>query len=269
MNWSKLFFGVGGGICLLLRIYLILTNMDPVTGFYLSGGFAVSFYNTLLTLSLVIIIGYGLFKMKPDDFDVKKPALLTISASLSGLAILLVSGMGFLDFLSDVFRWSNPVNYLLDSKLTVLLQLLRLFIGLSAGAALLSFAITGGRMFRRSGMLITPALWTMIYTIQQFMEYPQVADMSDRVLWVLCLLFFALAMIGQARIIRGVKPEKGSKYLCAYGYACALCGLLLGISQAVTLQKVCTIETMQWLLTTCMALHALAMAMSCRSEVDK
>lgn len=269
MNWSKLFFGIGGGICLLLRIYLILTNMDPTTGFYLSGGFAVSFYNTLLTLSLIIIISYGLFKIKPHDFDVKKPILVTIASSLCGLAILLVSGISFFDFLSHIFRWSDPITYLMNSKLTVLFQLLRLLIGLSAGAALLSFAIRGGRMVRRSGMLITPALWALIYAVDQFMAYPQIADMSDRVLWLLCLLFFSLAMIGQARIIRGIKPEKGSKYLCAYGYACALCGLLLGISQTVTMEKVCTIETMQWILTTCMALHALAMASSCRMEGEK
>ena len=55
MNWSKLFFGVGGGICLLLRIFLIFTNMDPSNGFYLLGGFVLSFYITLLFLSLLII----------------------------------------------------------------------------------------------------------------------------------------------------------------------------------------------------------------------
>ncbi|MGN0664787.1 MAG: hypothetical protein ACI4L5_06890 [Negativibacillus sp.] len=269
MNWSKLFFAVGGLICLALRIFLIFTNVDPNTGFYLSGGFAVSFYNTLLGLSLAIIVGYGLFVMKPKGFRVKHPLLLTLVSAVCGLMVLVISGLDFWSSLSDLFRWSDPLRQILDNKLFVVLQIIRLFIGLSAGAAFLSYAITGGKMFRRSGVLLTPALWTMLYLVEQFMAYPQIADMSDRVLWILTLLFFALAMIGQARIIRNVNPEKGAKYLCAYGYACALCGLILGISQLVTLEKVCTINTIQWVLTTCMALHALVMAESCHIAEEK
>ena len=156
----------------------------------------------------------------------------------------------------------------MNMKMAALVQLLRLFIGLSAGASLLSFAITGGKMFRRSGILIMPAIWTMVYTVEQFMAHPQIADMSDRMLWLLTLLFFSMTMIGQARIIRNVKPEKGAKYICAFGYACALCGLLLGLSQIITMQKVCTIDTLHWVLTTCMGFHGLVMALSCHSKTE-
>lgn len=269
MNWSKLFFGVGGSICLCLRIYLILTCMDPLTGFYSSGSFAVSFYNTLLALSLLIIIGYGLFVMKPSDFQVKKPALLTVVSSLCGLLILMTSAFRFMGSLSELFQWSDPLFHLMNNKLSMLFQLLYLLLGLSAGASLLSFAMTGGKMFRRSGMLITPSLWCMVYTMQQFLTYPQIADMSDRVLWLLSLLFFAMTMVGQARIIRGIQVEKGAKYVCAFGYACALCGLLLGISQIVTMEKVSTLARSQWILTTSMALHALVMAWSCQIQEQK
>ena len=269
MNWSKLFFGVGGGICLLLRIFMIFTNMDPSTGFYLQGGFVLSFYNTLLFLSLLIIIGYGLFVMKPSAFHVNKPALLSFAAAFCGVMILLNSGFGFIDFLSEIFRWNDPVRYITDNVLPVVLQLLRLLIGLSAGASLISYAITGGNMLKRSGFLLTPAIWTMIYTVERFMAYPQVADMSDRVLWLLTLLFFTLTMIGQGRIIRGIKAEKGVKYVCAYGFACAFCGLVLGFSQLVTMQRVSTLDTMEWALTTSMGLHALFMALSCHVSSEK
>ncbi|MBQ9970435.1 MAG: hypothetical protein IJP15_08110 [Oscillospiraceae bacterium] len=269
MNWSKLFFGVGGIICLLLRVFLIFTNIDPTTGFYVHGGFVLSFYSTLLILSLLIIVGYGLFVMKPSAFRVNQPALLSFASAFCGTMILLNSGLGFIDFLSEIFRWSDPMGYVTDNVLLVVLQLLRLLIGLSAGASLISYAITGGNMLRRSGFLLTPAVWTMIYTVERFMAYPQIADMSDRVLWLLTLLFFTLTMIGQARIIRGVKAEKGVKYVCAYGFACAFSGLILGISQLVTMQNVSTLSTMEWVLTTSMGLHALMMALSCHTGEEK
>lgn len=268
MNWSKLFCGIGLVICLALRVFLIFTSVDPITGFYSGGGFAVSFYNTLLLLSLLIIVGYGLFVMKPGEFHVKIPALLTVSSAVCGLMILVISGIEFRTFLQELFYWGNPLLRLMNMKMAALVQLLRLFIGLSAGASLLSFAITGGKMFRRSGILIMPAIWTMVYTVEQFMAHPQIADMSDRMLWLLTLLFFSMTMIGQARIIRNVKPEKGAKYICAFGYACALCGLLLGLSQIITMQKVCTIDTLQWVLTTCMGFHGLVMALSCHSKTE-
>ena len=268
-NWSKYFFVLGAPLCLILRIFLIFTNMNPETGFYLTGGFGVSFYHTLLILCLGIIIFHGLFKMKPRDFSVRKPALLSLASAFCGMMILLTSGFSFLDFLGEMFRWSDPVKHLLGSIPTAVWQLVRLLIGLSAGSNLLSYAIAGGKLFRRSALLMTTSIWTMIYAVEQFMALPQIADMSDRVLWMLTLLFFSLAMIGQARIIRNVKPEKGAKYLCAYGFSCAFCGLVLGISQIVTLQRVCTIDTMQWVLTTSMGLHALVMALSCHCEGDK
>ena len=161
MNWSKLFFGVGGIICLLLRVFLIFTNIDPTTGFYVHGGFVLSFYSTLLILSLLIIVGYGLFVMKPSAFRVNQPALLSFASAFCGTMILLNSGLGFIDFLSEIFRWSDPMGYVTDNVLLVVLQLLRLLIGLSAGASLISYAITGGNMLRRSGFLLTPAVWTM------------------------------------------------------------------------------------------------------------
>lgn len=269
MNWSKFFFGVGGLICLALRIFLVFTNIDPDSGFFISNGIAVSFYNTMLLLALLIIVGYGLFRMKPKDFVVKQPVLLTLASAACGIAILLSTGFTFIDYLKSIFQYSDPLSHLSGNVFAVVLEIVRLFLGLTAGATLLSFAISGGKLFRRSGMLLTPAVWTLIYLIQQFLAYPQIADMSDRVLWMLTLLFFTLAMVGQARIIRNVKPQKGAKYVCAYGYAAALCGLVLGISQLVTMQKVCTIETNQWLLTTAMALHSLAMASSCQIEGEK
>ena len=269
MNWSKLFFAVGGGLCLLLRVFLIFNDMDRSTGFYRHGGFALSFYGTLMLLSLLIIIGYGLFVMKPSEFRVNKPLLLTIAATFCGVMILMNSGMNFVNFLPEIFRWSDPVRYLSNNLDTVLAQLFRLLIGLSAGASLISYAITGGSMLRRSGFLLTPAIWTMLYTVEHFLAYPQIADMSDRVLWLLTLLFFALTMLGQARIIRGVNPEKGVKYICAYGFACGFCGLILGLSQLITLQRVSTLETMEWVLTFSMALHALMMALSCHPSTEK
>jgi len=268
MNWSKYFCGMGLAICLALRVFLIFTNIDPVSGFYTSNSIAVSFYNTMVLLILLISVVYGLFFMKPTEFHVKKPVLTTMAAAICGLTILAVSVLTFRDFLHELFRWSNPLEQLTEYPVDAVVQLLRLLLGIIAAASLLSLAISGGKLFRRSGLLLAPAIWTMLYTVEQFMLYPQIADMSDRVLWLLSLCFFAMTMLGQARIIRGVNGQKGARYVCAFGYACGFCGLLLGGSQIITLQRVCTIETMQWVLTTAMALHATAMAYSCQIKED-
>lgn len=268
MNWSKYFCGMGLAICLALRVFLIFTNMDPVSGFYISNSIAVSFYNTMVLLILLISVGYGLFFMKPTEFQVKKPVMTTLASALCGLMILVVSVLSFRDYLHDLFNWSRPLLYLTENPMSAVLQIVRLLLGIIATASLLSLAISGGKLFRRSGLLLAPAIWTMVYTIEQFMAYPQIADMSDRVLWLLSLVCFAMTMLGQARIIRGVNGQKGARYVCAFGYACGFCGLLLGSSQIITLQRVCTIDTIQWLLTTAMALHASAMAYSCQIKED-
>lgn len=264
MNWSKYFCGMGLAICLALRVFLIFTNIDPVTGFYSSNSIAVSFYNTMILLILLISVGYGLFLMKPTEFQVKKPIVTSLASAVCGLTILGVSVLSFRSYLHELFRWSNPLDQLTEYPMEGVLQLLRLLIGIIAAASLLSLAISGGKLFRRSGLLLAPAIWTLIYTVNQFMAYPQIADMSDRVLWLLSLIFFAMTMLGQARIMRGVNGQKGARYVCAFGYACGFCGLLLGGSQIITLERVCTIDTMQWVLTTAMALHATAMAYSCQ-----
>ncbi len=269
MNWSKFFFVLGGSVCLVLRIFMIFTNMNPETGFYLSNGFTLSFYHTIFGLSLTGIIIYGLYFMKPWGFEVKRPNVLSITIALCGSMILYTSAFDFLKYLREMFLWNNPMDLLKENLPNVLLELLVLLIGLSAGASFLSYAISGNKTLRRSGLLITPAIWTMIYTLEQFMEYPQIADMSDRLLWLLTLLFFSLAMIGQARVIRNVKPEKGVKYLCAFGYACALCGLVLGISQLVTFQHVSTLKSREWILAACLSVHALTMASSCVDSNSK
>lgn len=268
MNWSKYFCSMGLAICLALRVFLIFTNIDPITGFYSSNSIAVSFYNTMVLLIVSISIVYGLFFMKPTEFQVKKPLMTTLASAICGLTILGVSVLSFRDYLHELFRWSNPLDYLSEYPSAALIQLLRLLIGIIAAASLLSLAISGGKLFRRSGLLLAPAIWTMLYTVEQFMAYPQIADMSDRVLWLLSLVFFAMTMLGQARIIRGVNGQKGARYVCAFGYACGFCGLLLGGSQIITLQRVSTIDTMQWVLTTAMALHAMAMAYSCQIKED-
>ncbi len=268
MNWSKYFCGMGLAVCLALRVFLIFTNIDPVTGFYSSNSIAVSFYNTMVLLILLISIVYGLFFMKPTEFHVKKPLLTSLASAVCGLTILAVNVLNFRDFLHEMFRWSNPIYYLSEYPMDAVLQLARLLLGIIAAAPLLSLAISGGRLFRRSGLLLAPAIWTMLYTLEQFMLYPQIADMSDRVLWLLSLVFFTMTMLGQARIIRGVNVQKGARYVCAFGYVCGFCGLLLGISQIITLQKACTLDTMQWVLTTTMALHATAMAYSCQIQED-
>lgn len=267
MNWSKLLFCVGIVLCLPLRVFLVLKNVDPETGFYLSSGFTVSFYTTLLLAALVIIVGYGLFRMEPTGFTVKRPKLLSIISLLTGGMVLVHSADSFWKFIQEVLSWHDVIGYLMDSKFMALGNLLFLFVGLGAAAAFFSLAIGywGGNHLQKTGSLLMPALWSMIYCGKQFISYPQIADMSDRVLWFLAISFFTLLLIGQARVIRGVNPQKGVRYITAFGYGAALTGITLGVSQIVTLQKISTLPANQWRLALCFGIYGLLLATSCRA----
>lgn len=267
-NWSKLFCALGFVGCLALRVALIFTNLDPESGFYSPGSALPSCFTVLLLCCLILIVGYGLLKSR-SRFQVRQPKLLILPAALCGLGILAVSILCFRDYLGQLFLWNDPLDELLDNIPMALLQGLQLLLGLIAGASQLSLALSGGRAFRRTGILLCPALWGILYAIRQFMTYPQIADMPDRLLWLLTLLFFSLAMVGQARVLRQVDAAKGARYLNAYGYAAALCGLLLCLSQAVTLQRVSSLETYQWIFAGVLGLHCLSMALCCQDAEEE
>lgn len=267
MNFSKLFFALGGIVCLALRIFLIFNNnINPATGFFAGGNFSVSFYNTFLALCLVIIVLYGLFKSNPTHFKVKNPLIFGISSALCGIVILAVSAREFLGVVQTIFSYVSPEIYIKDSLLYIVYEIFRLFLGIASAATFISFSISNNTFFRHSGLLLCPSIWTFLYALQQFKSYPQIADMSDRVLWFLTIGFFCLNMLGEARIFRSLNSKKGMKYVNAYGYSCALCGFVLLFSQLITLQRVATLDISQYVLAGAMAFQALISAQSISSE---
>lgn len=264
MNWSKYFFIIGLAVCLPLRIFLVFRGIDPATGFYDSNSFTVPLYNTLLLLCLVIMVGYGMFRMRPASFEPKNKPVLSAASLVMGAAVLLQSAMSFWRFLRLLMEWQDPLSYLTAHMLPALGRLLFLFLGLAASATFFSFAMgySGGKPVRRTAALLMPSVWAIVYCAQQFMAYPQIADFSDRVLWLLTLLFFSLFLLGQARIIRQINPVKGVRYLTAFGFSGALCGILLGLSQLFTLQKVSTLPISQWVLAALCGAYSLIFALN-------
>ena len=270
MNWSKLLFLIGLVLCLPLRIFLIFTNINPETGFYLSGGFWVSLYTTILVICLLGIVGYGLFRMRPVPLELKNPKLLSVASLLIGCLVLVHSASVFWNFVQDLFPWRDFSYFLSGNLVSSLMELLRLLIGLAAAASFFSFAISyiGGRSSQKTAALLTPALWTMLYCGEQFMDYPQIADMSDRVLWFLTIALFTMMLIGQGRVVRNVQPQKGARYISAFGYSCALCGALLGFSQLITLQRASTLPTPQWGMAFCFGIYAFLLAQNTRIDAE-
>ena len=267
MNFSKLFFVLCSVVCLALRVFLIFNNnINPATGFFAGGDFAVSFYNTFLFMCMGIIILYGLFKSNPTHFKVKNPIIFGLSSTLCGIVILAVTAREFLGVTQTIFSYVNPEIYIQDNVLHIIYEISKLFLGIASGATFISFSISNNTLFRHSGLLLCPSIWTFLYSLQQFKSYPQIADMSDRVLWFLTIVFFCLNMIGEARIFRTINTKKGMKYVNAYGYSCALCGFVLLFGQLFTLNRVATLDITQYFLAGAMALQAFVSAQSISSE---
>lgn len=72
-----------------------------------------------------------------------------------------------------------------------------------------------------------PLVWALIACVEMFRDYPQIAGMPERTLYLLCLLSFTLFLMGQSRILSDVDFIKGVRWINAFGMCAALFGLTM------------------------------------------
>ena len=215
--------------CLGARIYLKLTAMDPVTGFYQGAGGLVVAFNAVLGACVVLLYLLYLVRRTDGDYPVLREdrpvalfALLCgISMGLFQLEVLeihIFGGLAGLNqgvglegitlILSAVFGWFSVIAFI--------------FIG----ARGLFF---GKGQLRGALLFLVAGVWMMIAMVGSFNRYTTLTTISDNLLAVLFMVFATLFFIGHARTLGGFARKDGRNYVIPSGLAASLCGALLVI----------------------------------------
>ena len=86
---------------------------------------------------------------------------------------------------------------------------------------------------RSSITFIFPVIWALLACVEMFRDYPQIAGMPERTLYLLCLLCFTLFLMGHSRILGDVDFAKGTCWINAFGFCGALFGLTMTVGEVL------------------------------------
>lgn len=261
LNRSKLIFLIGMVVCLPLRVWHKFSNIDSATGFYLNKDVTVTAYYGILSVSLIGILCFSLFLMRNKTFAISASRTLSVLSVAVGIAILASGGLQAWQFYQNYISVSGQAGLLVP---TVLIGIL-FFFSVFSGVVFLRLAIGYAKediTNRGSYTFLIPILWALAYCVLMYTDYPQIADMPDRVLYLFCLLSFTVFLVGQGRILSDVNMDKGVCYVCGFGLTTALSGLLLIVGEAVSFTKGTTLPLFDLALAFCISVYALVFSWS-------
>ena len=210
-----LFFSLAGcaAVCLILRVVLKLTAVDPATGFYEGGGALPLVFNILLGVSVLLLLAAGYLSGRRTrgasvTFTIPLRALaFAAGISLAVWAFLNVEGI--LEILPEVL---TP-----DSRL-----LFKLFYCLFVVLFRLVLREAHGYLRMNGWLMLLPLVWEIGELLSSFMAYTALRNVSDQMLTIVMLILMAPFLLAHARILSGVGAEKGVRQLLFFGPAFAL-----------------------------------------------
>lgn len=245
-----LFLSLAGcaGICLLLRIVLKLTAIDPATGFYEGGGALPLLFNVLLGASVLLLLALGFLsgrKLRGASVAFTLPLRALSAAAGAALFCWTLLRLGELP---GVLSADYPfMPKLLLCLFTLLFRLALplvgacLFVriagagdftipcGFRAFAADPDSALSdphsgpGPRTLRMNGwLMLLPLVWEIGELLSSFMAYTAIRNVSDQMLTIVMMILMAPFLLAHARILSGVGVEKGLRQLLFFGPAFAL-----------------------------------------------
>lgn len=197
-------------ICLPLYGFLCITALDPQTGFLAEGLPATLFYVALFVFPVLMILCSYLQK-KRLTFSISNSRVLSVlSFALGGVMIAgaVVDVIGIVAVVVDSLSYQSGsllLSVLLLSSLQIVMALISGLVFLRLGISYLLENIAN----RGSMTFIFPVVWALITCVEMFRDYPQIAGMPERTLYLLCLLAFTLFLMGQSRILSDVDFKKG------------------------------------------------------------
>lgn len=259
MNITKLLFILGAVICLPLYGFLCLTNLDPVTGFFSSSTLLTTLFYGALFLIPVLMLLFSQVIQKHLSFSISNSKILAVLSFLLGTAMI---GSGVTHLLS--------LLSLLDGAMfgTILLTGLLVPLSLLSGLSFLWLGIGYLREnINRSGSMsfLLPVSWSLITCVELFRDYPQIASMPERTLYLLCLLSFTLFLLGQSRILNNIDFARGVRWSNGFGFCAGLFGLTLTVGEAAAFSTM-SLPLLDVGLTLAIGLYCIAFSVNAFSE---
>lgn len=226
MNITKLLFLLGAVICLPLYGFLCLTNLDPVTGFFSSSTLLTTlFYGALFLIpALMLLFSHGI--QKKLSFSISNSKVLAVLSFLLG-GVMIGTGVTHLLHLLSLFETGAMFGTALLTGLQIPMSVLSGLVFLRLGLGYLRENIN------RSGSMsfLFPVIWALITCIELFRDYPLIAGMPERTLYLLCLLSFTLFLMGQSRILNNIDFPRGVRWSNGFGFCAGLFGLTLIVGE--------------------------------------
>ena len=251
-----LFFALAGcaAVCLILRVVLKLTAVDPATGFYEGGGALPLVFNILLGVSVLLLLAAGYLSGRRTrgasvTFTIPLRALaFAAGISLAVWAFLNVEGI--LEILPEVLTPDSRLLFKLFYCLFVVLFRLVLPIVFIYVLECIAGFVPNRKLWkdlpgkdepdfahpinpfdlreahgylRMNGwLMLLPLVWEIGELLSSFMAYTALRNVSDQMLTIVMLILMAPFLLAHARILSGVGAEKGVRQLLFFGPAFAL-----------------------------------------------
>ena len=251
-----LFFSLAGcaAVCLILRVVLKLTAVDPATGFYEGGGALPLGFNILLGVSVLLLLAAGYLSGRRTrgasvTFTIPLRALaFAAGISLAVWAFLNVEGI--LEILPEVLTPDSRLLFKLFYCLFVVLFRLVLPIVFIYVLECIAGFVPNRKLWkdlpgkdepdfahpinpfdlreahgylRMNGwLMLLPLVWEIGELLSSFMAYTALRNVSDQMLTIVMLILMAPFLLAHARILSGVGAEKGVRQLLFFGPAFAL-----------------------------------------------
>lgn len=255
--------------CIGLRIFLKLTAVDPVSGFYEGNRLVVVLFTALLAIGVLLLILQGLRK-RACGISVVCTMPLKLLAMLSG--IFAVVG-GVKGLYHSIIEFSN---------FRMSLSFLTLFmngIGVASGVLLLHIGIknrVGQPLAEYNGaLLLLPLFWQVPVLLSTFMSYTAIRSVSDQLLTVVMLVLLIPFLLAHGRVLGNIDPRKGVRHLYAFGLPFSLLALTTasGIIAAFVVGKALSIgpDLLGMLSYLLLGLYAAALVFSVKpsQEIDR
>ena len=269
MNLAKVLFVIGAVICLPLYGFLSVTALDPVTGFLASENVLTTVFYAALLIAPVLILLSALFLHKKPAFSITNSKILAILSAVLGV-VMMLNGFVVLWQLIASVRATLASQYIFQLPAGALLSALHILTAVLGGLVFLRLAISYFQeniANRESKAFLFPLAWSLICCVELFRDYPQIAGMPERMLFLLCLLAFTLFLTGQSRILGDVDFEKGIRWVNGFGLCAALFGLTMTVGEIAAHSSI-TLPIFDAVLAFVLALYCLFFSVNVYTDKD-
>lgn len=262
LSLCRRIFLIAAVICIPLRIYLHLTQIDPQTGFY-SGSVAISyvFYAVLLVAIAALLFG-----------GTRAPITRPVIATSPFLRVAAVAGAIGLALLSIQSKAALVGPYYMPNPpFLVAMRILGLTVfPLVAAVALLYTAVKSKSSFAHvNGYLsIILDLWMVFFLMSSFMYYTASRHVSDQMLVIVCLALGSLVFIPLGRLCAGVSVQRAARQTIALGlpFALVVFATTAGIVASGPQEQMLSLSLTQSIALMLIAIYVVVLCFSIREE---